>query len=242
MSEFNLVWRRYGIKDNPYFQGPITSDDPSLIASFVGRTKERAELKKALQIGTDLRYCVIGEPGVGKTSLLNVVRKEASEKRFFTPSSEIEINHPMSGNEFIVLTLSAVYNEVKKQGIALNEKLMGQLESFYNLTSFAESLPEITKLTLLNRNKLLELFREVVKELVEPRFHALILHYDNLDNIEIEKLTELFSDIRDFLLTKKVIFIFVGDEYLATAINARPRVSQIFLSPCLEIAPLSEEN
>lgn len=62
MSEINVRWRKYGLRDNPYFVRPIAPDDPSLIASFVGRDKELKELNKVFQIGTDLRYLIVGEP------------------------------------------------------------------------------------------------------------------------------------------------------------------------------------
>ena len=41
-------------------------------------------------------------------------------------------------------------------------------------------------------------------------------------------LVEMLSDIRDFLLTNKIVFFFVGDVFLPTIITHRRRIGQIF--------------
>jgi len=151
MSEFNLTWRRYGLKDNPYFQEPLNIDDSALAASFVGRQKERAELKKVIEMGS-VRSLVVGEPGVGKTSLVNMIRKSASQNQFFTPSNEIEINRPISGNELIVLTLSAVYQEIKRREIVLEDgNIMAELEAFYEVAKLSEFNEGVMNIPSLNR-------------------------------------------------------------------------------------------
>src|SRR3989338_7297647 len=242
MSEFNLTWRRYGLKDNPYFQEPLNIDDGELVASFVGRQKERAELKKVIEMGS-VRSLVVGEPGVGKTSLVNMIRQSASQNHFFTPSNEIEINRPISGNELIVMTLSAVYQEMKRRKIVLEDvKLMDELEAFYEVSKLSELNEVVMNIPLLNRQRLVQLFKSVIEKLVNPRYNGVIIHYDNLDNVEDASILNLLLDVRDFLFTKKTVFIFVGDRGLPSLINIRPRLSQIFLTPSLQVDPLSYEQ
>lgn len=244
MSDFNLTWRKYGLKDNPYFNGPLTLDGGFLdLSAFIGREKERQELKSIIQMGGEIRCMVIGEPGVGKTSLVNFVRNEASQNGFFTPLREIEINRVMPGNEVIVLTINAIYSEIKRRGLKLNETLMQKLAALYELTQYGELSHDIANLVQLNKGKLMELFNELIKEIVHPRFKGIIIHYDNLDNIfDLDGLVDMISDIRDFLLNQKVIFIFVGDSYLPNIIGARRRVGQIFLTPAVEVGYLSFEE
>ena len=93
MSELNLVWRRYGLKDNPYTLRPITIGQENLpLSSFVGRTDEVNELSSLFSLGSG-SILVIGDSGVGKTSLVNFVRSKAINGQFFSTRNEIELNY-----------------------------------------------------------------------------------------------------------------------------------------------------
>lgn len=244
MSELNLTWRKYGLADNPYFHSPLTIEGGSVpITSFVGRNKEKAEIKKIIALGSDVRCLVLGDPGVGKTSLVNFVRNQASEERFFTPIKEIELNRLMSGNEFIILTISSLYEEIKRRKIDLGEGWKNKLEALYELTQYGELSHDIANITQLNRYKLMDLFKNLVDTIVHPRYKAIILHFDNLDNIDDHLgLADLIGDIRDFLLTKNVIFIFVGDKSLQQIVNFKVRVGQLFLTTPVEVPSLSLDH
>jgi len=243
MSGYNLKWRKYGLKDNPYFITPLTIDGGVIpISKFVGRNEEIAELKGVIEMGGDIRYMIIGEPGVGKTSLLNFVRNEAANNDFFTPIREIEINKPMTGNEFIILTLSAIHEEIKRKDIKIEESLMQRLDALYELTKFGEISNDISNISQLNKYKLIGLFNEVIDK-IYPRFKGIIIHYDNLDNIsEKEDIISLLGDVRDFLLNKRAIFFFVGDSFVSSVINMHKRISQVFITPPLQVRGLSFED
>lgn len=242
MSDYNVLWHRYGLKDSPYFVNPLSNTGDLPLTLFIGRQEERRKLGNIISLG-EARCIVVGEPGVGKTTLVNFVRQEASNNQFFTPSREIEINRPMDGNELIILTLGAIHDEIKLLNIQIEQELMQKLDALYELTQYGELTPEIANISQLNRSKLVELFREVVAKIVHPRYKGIILHYDNLDNIDNpQDIVELLSDIRDFFLTSKVIFIFVGDNFLPQIIHMRPRISQIFVNTPVDVKPFSFED
>ena len=242
MSDFNVLWRRYGLKDSPYFVNPLSSTSSLPLSLFTGRQEEKTRLVNVIRLGEG-RCMVVGAPGVGKTTLVNFVRQEAANNQFFTPSREIEINHAMGGNEFIISTLSAIHDELRAQNKQINADLMEKLNALYELTRFGELSHDLGQISQLNRGKLLELFRQVVSEIVNPRFKGIIIHYDNLDNIDNpEDVLEMVSDVRDFLLTSKVIFIFVGDIFLPQTIYQKPRISQIFINTPIEVNPLSYDD
>jgi hypothetical protein len=92
----------------------------------------------------------------------------------------------------------------------------------------------------LNFEKLKEIFRETIKEIKNPRYKGVILHYDNLDNIEESTAIEkLFGEIRDILLTSSVCFFFVGNNFLPLEIGNNTRIRQIFYGSPIEIKKLN---
>jgi len=146
MSEFNLTWSKYGLKDNPYFHYPLNIEETQIpLSAFVGREEEKKELKRIIELGGDIRYMITGDAGVGKTSLVNYVRGMASKKpnTFFTPLKEIELNRIMSGNEIIILTISALYTEIKRKKLDIDENLLKKLEALYELTKYGELSSDI---------------------------------------------------------------------------------------------------
>lgn len=240
MSGYNLKWRKYGLHGNPYFISPLSIDKGIIpISKFVGRNQERKELKNVISMGGEIRFMLTGDAGVGKTSLLNFIRAEAADDGFFTPIREIEINKPMSGNEFIILTLSAIHEEIQRLNININEDIMHTLDAIYELTQYGELSNDVAKISQLNKHKLVGLFNKVIEELV-PKFKGIIIHYDNWDNIQdVEAIQDLIGDVRDFLSNKNVIFFFVGNQFFPSIIAERKRVAQIFLPGALEVPALS---
>src|SRR3989338_8323018 len=243
MSEPTLVWRRYGLKDNPYTLRPITIGQENLpLSSFVGRTDEVNELISLLSLGSG-SILVIGDSGVGKTSLVNFVRSKAIKGRFFSTRNEIELNYSMSGQEFIITTLSAICRELeflKSDGreIILSEETISYLKKIQEI-SIEISKEQNKSIVAMDYNKLKDLFLKVMDELINPRFKGAIIHYDNIDNVEnFELLSSMFGEIRDLLLAPKVIFIFVGNEFLPHYVSNRRRVRDVFRFPPLEVTQL----
>jgi len=252
MSEYNLTWRRYGLNDNPYFHRPLTLEGDIIpISSFVGRELEVRRLKAMIEIGSDVRYLIVGEAGVGKTSLLNFVRSKASQSQFFTPLKEIELNRPMKSTEFLIITISSLYEEIKRRMIKISLDIEEKLEALYRLTEITELAQGYPDIANLNYGRLLNLFRELIKEIIYSkvngknveRFNGIILHYDNLDNIkDYYALFQMMGEIRDVLLTGRVVFFFVGNKYLPQIIGARENVRQVFTMPPMEVPHLSFED
>jgi GTPase SAR1 family protein len=237
MSLFNLSWRKYNLNDNPYFQQPlIISDGKIPMSAFIGRKKEIGEITKMIELGEG-RFFIIGDSGVGKTTLLNYVRNLARKGEFFSPENEIEINQPMSAQEFVLTTLNRLYYEVKNRKMTLSPELKEILERLCDVSCYENNEDFSYK---LNYEKLKEIYFRTIKEISYPRFKGIILHYDNLDNIkEPELIEKMFGEIRDLLMkSSNVIFFFVGNKFLPEDIGYNPRIRQIFYFPPTEISRL----
>jgi predicted transcriptional regulator len=242
-SPYTLLWRRYGLDSNPYFTHPLAVNGKiSPEEAFVGRKEERGKLKEIIEMGGDVRYAIVGDAGVGKTSLVNTVRDEAANHGFFTPTNQIELNKCFTGQEIIYLTLSSVYEEAKVRGVEIPDKLVEELEDIDEIARKIEYEGDNLK-PAMARQKLNHLFQELVDAILDGGFMAVIVHYDNLDNISDEgDILQMLNDVRDFLMTEKVISLFVGDYKLSRAIRKKKRVEQIFQTPSLRIQPFELEE
>lgn len=240
MSEMNIIWRKYNLKDNPYFIKPlqIETENPLISLLFIGRQEETKKLINLISAGNE-RIMIVGNAGVGKTSFVNYVRNKAREGLFFSPVSEIEINYAMSSQEFVVATLNAIYREIQSQNINLSEGTMQDLEKIYSLAQITTN----DSIERLSFERLRELFKRTIKEVVHPRFKGVILHYDNFDNIEeVDEIAPLFGEVRDILLTDKLTSIFVGNNFLPDYIGYKQRVRQMFYFPPIEIKEFTFED
>ncbi len=243
MSLFNVVWRKYNLKSNPYFLEPLTLENSTIpILGFVGRKKEIETIKSMISMGEG-RFFIIGDAGVGKTSLLNYVRYKALEGQFFTPLDEIEMNYIMNAQQFIIETLLTVYRGLKSQEISLSEETEKTLEDLQESVSSYNLADDEELAGKLSYNKLKDLFKKVIKEIVHPRFKGIILHYDNLDSIkERDEIKTMMGQIRDLLLTPNIIFFFVGNKSLPEEVGYESRVRQIFQMTPLEVEPLTLDD
>ncbi|MEK6889452.1 MAG: AAA family ATPase [Nanoarchaeota archaeon] len=242
MSLFNITWRKYGLRDNPYFLHPLAIQENMPFSSFIGRKDEIERLIGMINMGVG-RFLIVGDAGVGKTTLLNYVRSKASEGRFFTPQEEIELNCSMSGQQFIIETLSTVYREINRQNIILSQNSMTSLENLNSLSKLSGGNIDEDVFEKMSYERLKTLFKSVMSEIAHPRFKGIILHYDNLDNIKNrDEIKYLMGQIRDLFLIPNVIFFFVGGKFLPEDIGYERRVRQTFHMPPLEVPELSFED
>lgn len=244
MGEFDSIWTTYWLKANPFFTEPLEIDSGLIsVENLVGRQEEKQRLTNLIKMGGGVRMLVIGEAGVGKTSLVNYVRSKARQERFISPLKEISIPITADAKQVMVETLVLLFDEINSKGIKLSEQLKKRLEwlqPFADLQSF-EGEGNIWEAS--TTAKLVELFRKLSKELKETGYQGIVLHYNNLDKIKDEEtLLDFFQDFRDFIQNPEVIFIFIGDSLLYDIVAGTPRLSQVFQLPSVEVKELSLEE
>ena len=232
---FEPIFPKYGLKSNPYFIEALLVEGGTIpIETLVGREKEKQELHRLISLGGGQRIMVVGEAGVGKTSLVNYIRAKAKKASYFSPNNEIGIMDNWKVNDVIINTLQAVYLELKNQDIKITDpKLLLALEDLFELSRIVQDMDVDTEaLMIINTQSLMEIFRKIVNELTNRGYRAIIIHYNNLDNIDDkEYLIRLLNNLRDFFNNTHSIFIFIGDETLPSVINVKSRLRQIFTTP-----------
>ncbi len=258
MDDFVSIWEIYGLKTDPFCTSPILVKG-GLISpkSFMGREEEMKRLEKIFRSSGGSRAIVCGGQGVGKTTLVNVARLRALEKRFFTPYQEVKADADWGINDFIINTISAVYSslisikEPSKEIVDTINKIKPVFDLYESEDkSYSLSTPILgggygktrtVNKPEINTNFLTNLFQEIVTSLTKAGFREVIIHYNNLDNFDEEekKLKGLFNRIRDFIQTPYVHFVFVGSTTTSSIITSVARVSNIINDTPIKLEPLS---
>lgn len=74
------IWDLYNLSGNPFFRDPLGEELrdrlPSVRELFVGRDDDVAPAIRPITHDSATRTVIIGAPGIGKTTLLNLLRAE----------------------------------------------------------------------------------------------------------------------------------------------------------------------
>lgn len=246
------LWNMYGLKHNPFSTDPLLIYDGFIpLETFVGREQELRKIKTLFKTGGGTRIIVTGNTGVGKTTLVNYSRWEAiTNNNFFTHIREIEVKDGWNCNDFISHTLANLYNAITRIELEdFSEDLKKKLSYLFDIMELNEfgfsanvlgsgvgfnsskkiNKPRITTELLKN------LFKDVINELVRIGYSQIVLHYNNLENLDREKTIRLFVGLRDFLQNERVHFVFVGGEPFPSSIYQEDKVSSIFMYSPIEL-------
>lgn len=77
----SAIWTRFGLARTPFFQEPLELGAPTadLGRFFIGRAQDRQMVVERLSHDTQTRVVLVGDPGVGKTTLMNRVLADLRE-------------------------------------------------------------------------------------------------------------------------------------------------------------------
>lgn len=258
-EELESVWSRYGLKESPYSTSPMRLSGVLPIDKvFSGRDKEVTKLKEILTSKNSTRTLIVGDFGVGKTTFTNYVRWLLSLKRtdskYLTTSSEIKLQPGWDATAFLMSTLSAIYTasiifKWSEKGIKL--KSMNQLKDYVSIgkqknyqgtvAGFGGGFGESTTVPNQISPEILEnLLINICKEIMENG-KQIIIPYDNLENIEYSRLSEIFRSIRDYLQIEGLHSLFIGPPPVISALEAHGQVYSVFGQPMI-LEPLTEKN
>gem|GEM_PF-2656463 len=239
------MWELYGLERNPFEIKAVERDGLIPVSTFLGRVEDRNKLKDTIKTHNHSLSLIVGERGVGKTSLGNVVRADLFSD-YFTTISEIDTQHTWTSIEFVQEALSNIYETTL---LAPNYSNLGK--------NYLEVCKEIQKVLSpiffdeqsnigvqaggigLERGKgkyvgratfslMKTTFKQIILIIKQKGYKGLILQFNNLDNIEIEAktLSSLFSDLRDFLINDNTHFIFLGNKLMEAGFKFNPKVNE----------------
>jgi GTPase SAR1 family protein len=177
------IWVLYGFGRNPFS-----------LDCFVGREDQIRQLGRILSQKGDQVY---GDIGVGKTSLVNIIRHHVTQNGYFTPLKEIAIRSDWKPDDFIFNTLAGIFATLQ----VLKEKPISN-ETYSKL----ETLIDVG---FSDTNSSLDFFTQVCQEIVKKTNHDIIIHYNNVELLSEKEIKELFENLRDFFQIQGANFVFV---------------------------------
>ncbi|MBI5047217.1 AAA family ATPase [Candidatus Micrarchaeota archaeon] len=260
MEDLGSIWELYGLRANPFSTNPLLVKGGILpLDCFYGRNDELNRIAKMFRSEGGTRMLIVGEPGVGKTTLVNFARSKAIENGFFSPFQEIKVQSEWTGDDLILNTLCAIYSTLKLLGEnpdtkKLVEKLKHIVDLYeikdrdFSVNAFGTGLGYDEARTVykpsMTSSFILELFQESIEDLKKAGYREIILHYNNFELLEEDegRLKNLLNQIRDFLQTPNVHFIFVGSKGLPAILQGIPRVSAIFQDTPIKLDSISKTD
>ena len=255
------LWKDFfNLKSSPYFQDPLQKDSATKsLKLFVGRKKEQKELLTTIGSSDSSRQAVAGRPGVGKTTLIQVIKNKASEAGYWVADEFISIT--MKSSEVLLgQILAGVYDAINSAGHGTDNDPAVQE---------ARQLVRIAKLKMQNINinasgsvpgfslgvgggssetisipsdaLILEgprVLRKLLTYTQKKGAEGVLLHMNNLENlsdVDAEKAANRLRDIRDqALMIDGLHVIVVGHtSSVISTVNRYTQIRTVFSHPII---------
>ncbi|MBI5411545.1 hypothetical protein HZA43_00025 [Candidatus Peregrinibacteria bacterium] len=211
-----INWQQFGLKKDPYDTLPlIEGGDLPIEEAFVGRTEEQRFLDALLESENRLCLTILGDVGVGKTSLANFQKfiwKYDKPKLLFSFRREIEASDSLlNKSNFLIEIIGSVLREIRLlDGNLLKHDLLNSLNQIVDVTQsssisasvggsvygFGANLGlgnagAITQPIQLSIATLERYFSELIKFIKETpiaglSYSGLIIHVNNFDVVSAD--------------------------------------------------------
>ncbi len=224
MDVIRDIWELYGVRSDPFSTSPILVKGGNIPPDcFVGREDAIRRLGKIIGSSGGSRTLVFGETGVGKTTFVNIVRRQAVLNGYFSPFKEIAVQSDWSPADFIMNTLAAISASMRvMEQRPISDNTWNKLESLVELSfsdgsfgidvaGFGGSFSRDRKSGRATNQQLMNFLSDLVQEIRQETGHDVIVHYNNLELLDERDIRRLFENLRDFFQTPNVHFVFVGN-------------------------------
>jgi hypothetical protein len=255
-------WNLFNLRESPYFQdtlGEAVARYP--LSLFVGRDDETARLLAGISGSSSSRQGIGGEPGIGKTTLAQLVKATAVEHGYWATGALIPFFPDDSAERVMGGVLAGLYDAILTARPHTAEHPAMQHAQQYvrafrlagggaNLSVFGVGAGgSRTRAAVPPPGGLLIDGPRVVRELLELARDAngkgILLHLNNLENLgerDIANAADILRSLRDpVLLQPGLHTLLVGTtEAVTTATMAHPQLRSVFTLTILEPLPLAD--
>jgi len=254
-----MQWESRGFKENPFNTDPIVQ---STITLYTGHEQAIKVCRNVLH-ERNVLMVIEGARGVGTTSFANFLRfSSQAEKEYFTPSNEIRVGSGWSIETLLAVVIANIVREIElsqsskiinnkhfQDAKALSMRIAETYRSFgVNALGFGVDYgknPGITSQPILVPAAVLGHHLEDLAMLIQSSGYkyGVLLQLNNLDVGEIHEgkhLKYLFNELRDYIQTNNVSWLFVGDVGLRKFIAQQVDRLDDILSYEVDIKPLNK--
>ncbi len=256
------LWRLYNLRSSPYFQATLRQDVAGTpVSLFVGRERERQRLLSTIGSSRSSRQAVAGRPGIGKTTLVQVVKADAMAAGYWTSAEVLPITAAEQAEDLLGRLLSGAYDAVLAShpaaGGAAMEAAQQLVRGFrlrgggFSVSGFgfggggsrSEGVSTPPSALLLDGPRAL---RDLLVYAREEGAEGVVLHLNNLENLseaDAGRAADLLRGIRDqALLLDGLHLIVVGTtDAVRTVLQSHTQVRSVFSDPIvLEPLPLGQ--
>lgn len=254
------VWNVYNLRGSPFFQDTLVhGHERRPLELFVGRTRELDELRTHLHGRDSSRQAVGGVSGVGKTTLVQMLKAAARDDGYFASDSLVPFVTGDTPEAFFGRFLGVVYDTIlANRPMSGDNPAMQAAQQMVraarlttggggiNLLGAGASLTRgVTLITpkdiLLDGPRVLHDLLAMVRNTGEAR--GLLVHLNNLESLsgrDLEGAADLLQSLRDpMLMHEGLHIVLVGTtDAVNDVVNTHAQVRNVFRAPLL-LEPLS---
>ena len=246
------IWEIFHLKSSPYFQTALQKDSNiKPLSLFVGRQRELRRLLATIGSNLGSRQAVAGRPGLGKTTLVQVVKDRARAAGYWTADDFISITTESSG-VLLGQLLAGVYDAVvacnssannnpaveEAQQLVCSVRLRSgsmnvSVAGFGVGSGGSETVSTPPSALILDGPRVL---RNLLNYALQKGAKGVLLHLNNLENLneaDTQDAADVLRDIRDSALMLDGLHVIVvgATDAVRTVVNHHPQIRSVFSNP-----------
>ena len=260
LAALPTVWNVYNLRGSPFFQETlIHGHERRSLELFVGRSRELADMRAHLHGRDSSRQAVCGVSGVGKTTLVQMLKATARDDGYFTSDALVPFLTGDTPEAFFGRFLGVVYDTILANRPMAGEhpamQAAQQMVRAARLTTGGGGLSlmgvggtmsrGVTLITpkdlLLDGPRVLHDLIAMVTQTGEAR--GLLVHLNNLESLsgrDLDGAADLLQSLRDpMLMHEGLHVVLVGTtDAVHEVVNRHAQVRNVFKAPLL-LEPLA---
>lgn len=215
------LWEPFGLRSNPFFQAelkPVETEPASGL--FIGREEELTRVTRRILSDGSSRTIVQGTPGVGKTSFANRLKADLAAHGIVSYEHPLRITSDMAWSSFVAEVLrtllrirAAAGTDGHRDFWAETARMLEGEEVFGGSVGALGVSAGISRGFVAPRlppGALYEHLGAALRALRTELGAPVVLHVNNLENVDGETAAVLLRDLRDYLLLDGAHWVFVG--------------------------------